>query len=247
MTQTQIPVLEGVSATISSWLSQFVDAAREAYGDGLVSVVLYGSGAEGKLSPTSDVNLLLVLRSFSEESADRMRATFLAAEAAIRLQVMFLLEKELPEATEFFAQKFADILRRHRVLFGSDPFASVKIARDAQVFRLKQILLNLALRLRQTYVARGEQTERIPRILADAVGPLRAASATLLQLEGQSRPDATKALETIAASAGPASDGIVPTLLAARNGQAIGPEAQKALFQTIELITRMSERAAKLS
>ena len=149
MTQTQIPVLEGVSATISSWLSQFVDAARQAYGDGLVSVVLYGSGAEGKLSPTSDVNLLLVLRSFSEESADRLRASFLAAEAAIRLRVMFLLEQELPAATEFFAQKFSDILRRHKVLSGADLLASINIARKAQIFRLKQVLLNLTLRLFQ--------------------------------------------------------------------------------------------------
>ena len=42
-------------------LEEFIAVARQICGDALRSVVLYGSGAEGKLRATSDVNLVLVL------------------------------------------------------------------------------------------------------------------------------------------------------------------------------------------
>ena len=55
---------------VSSALSTFVSAAKKSFGDNLISVVLYGSGAEGKLRPTSDVNLILLLATFNRDQAD---------------------------------------------------------------------------------------------------------------------------------------------------------------------------------
>ena len=151
--------LEGVPANVATVLSTFISAINVAYSTDLVSVVLYGSAAEDKLTSTSDVNLLVVLRSFSRDQTDRIRDTFLAAQAAINLQAMFLLEDEISSASELFAQKFADILRRHRVILGQDPFSGIKIDRNDKIFRLKQVLLNLALRLRAGYVARSQRPE----------------------------------------------------------------------------------------
>src|SRR5437016_10147512 len=94
--------LEGVPTNVATVLSTFITAANAAYADDLRSVVLYGSAAEGKLSSTSDVNLLLVLRSFSRDKTDRIRDFFLAAQAAINLQAMFLLEDEISPASELF-------------------------------------------------------------------------------------------------------------------------------------------------
>src|SRR5260370_39224668 len=122
MPQTTSPVIEGLPASVATLLSQFVAAAKETYGTELVSVVLYGSGAEGKLAPTSDGNVLVVLQSFARDKGDRLQNTFLAAEAAIRLRAMFLLRAEIPAAVGIFTQKFADILPPHKVLFVSDHF-----------------------------------------------------------------------------------------------------------------------------
>jgi predicted nucleotidyltransferase len=87
--------LEGVPANVAIVLSTFITTAINAYSDDLSSVVLYGSAAEGKLTSTSDVNLLVILRSFSRDKTDRIRDSFLAAQAAINLQAMFLLEDEV--------------------------------------------------------------------------------------------------------------------------------------------------------
>ena len=41
-------------ANVNSVLTEFIASTREAFGSDLRSVVLYGSGAEGRLRPTSD-------------------------------------------------------------------------------------------------------------------------------------------------------------------------------------------------
>ena len=66
-------------------LHSVVEAARSAFGTALRSVILYGSGAEGRLRATSDVNLILVLSAFERSQADQIREPLRVAEAAIRL------------------------------------------------------------------------------------------------------------------------------------------------------------------
>lgn len=239
--------LQGLPANVVTLLSEFLKASQTACSSDLVSVVLYGSGAEGKMGPGSDVNLLLVLKSFTSEAAVKIRDPFLAAEAAIRLRVMFVREDELGQVAELFGQKFSDIRRRHRILFGKDVIAGLTIPRPAAIFRLKQILMNLTLRLRESCVARNGRPEQVARVLAETLGPLRAASATLLELEGAKAQDATAALQAMAASFGPAGVAAVEQLLAAHARRDLPADSQDALFQIAELTGWLSERAGRLS
>jgi len=126
--------LQDLPGAVVSVLTSFVASTVEIFGENLKSVVLYGSGAEGRLRPASDVNLILVLSSFDASQADRIREPFAAAQALIQLTAMFLLELEVPQAMLSFGQKFSDILRRHRVLYGIDPFAGAHVPRAARFF-----------------------------------------------------------------------------------------------------------------
>jgi predicted nucleotidyltransferase len=238
--------LDGLPANVATVLSDFAGKARDVLADDLVSVVLFGSAAEGRLKATSDVNLILVLRTFDPEKLGQLGDLLLAADAAIQLRVMFLLENEIPAAVECFAQKFADILRRHRVIFGKEVFAATQVPRAPEIFRLRQILLNLTLRLREAYVSRGQYAEQVVRVLTEALGPLRAAAATLLELEGAPNSDSDAALKAVAASFGAEGEAAAAGLFAAHEGRAIA-EPQRALVRTIDLVTRIAARTAQLS
>jgi predicted nucleotidyltransferase len=128
-------------------LADLVAAARDALGDTLDSMVLFGSAAEGRLRPVSDVNVIIVLHRFDPQRLDALSEPVRVAQAAIRLAPMILLRDEIPHVAAAFAVKAADIVRRHRVLHGSDPFADLPISRDRLVARLLQVLLNLRLRM----------------------------------------------------------------------------------------------------
>ena len=229
-------------------LNAFVEAAKNAFGSDLVSVVLFGSAAEARLRATSDVNVLLVLKRFEQARADDVREPLRVAHAAVQLNAMFLLETEIAAANEAFAVKFADIQARHRVLFGADPFANLGTPRDALVRRLGQVLLNLQLRLRERYVMVSLREEQLARVIADAASPLRASAASLLQLEGRTAATPKAALEEVVAGLGdPQLSAVLAEISAAREEASLEPGRAPAVLMTlIDLTQRLRERVERL-
>ena len=229
-------------------LEGIVEAARRAFGDDLRAIVLYGSAAEGRLRATSDVNLMFVLRRFDEEKANHFREPFRFASAAVDVNAMFVLEKELDLATREFAQKFADMQRRHVMLYGDDPLTNVSISREALVRRLQQTLLNLTMRMRELYLARSLREEQCALTIAEATGPLRASAASILELEGRGTLAPKEALYTFVHDLGP-SDFIdlLPHLSEARERRVLPPgQAADLLFTTAELASALHDRAMAL-
>jgi predicted nucleotidyltransferase len=229
-------------------LDEFTAAAESAFGADLRAVVLYGSAVENQLRATSDVNVLLVLTEFSAAKADRLRESLRTAQAAIRLTPMFLLEREIVSAAAAFSVKFADIRRRHRVLYGTDPFAELPIPREAQLNRLRQVLLNLVLRLREAYMIRSLREEQAALAVADAAGPLRSCGALMLELEGRAVGSGDDALRIVAASLDvPEWGDVLEDLAKVRECRALPPgAAPQSLLQTIALAERMLARVQTL-
>lgn len=235
-------------AQVKQVLDDFLQAARESFGKDLLSVVLYGSAAEGKLRATSDVNLVLVLSSFELGKADPLRAPFRVAQAAIQLRPMFLLREEIPAAARSFASKFADILRRRVILHGYDPFASISIPREIEIIELKQQLLNQILRLRASYISRSLREEQLNYVIAHAIGPLRSSAAALLELQGRSAPSSHNALELIGGELGLTNwPQTLASLSATQESLLAAPgEASRLFFEVLNLACRLHSRAEAL-
>ncbi len=234
---------------VAKALEGFTASAKETLGADLVSIVLFGSAAEGKLRATSDVNLILVLRKFDAASIDALREPMRLAHAAIRLSAMFILDTEIDAAGEAFAVKFSDIRERHKVVFGSDPFAGLSPSRASMLVRLRQILLNFTLRMRERYVLVSLREEQLAPLVADAAGPLRSAAALILSLEGRPAATSKAALETLAAEIGPAGSGaLLAHLSTARESGSLPPGvARPAVLELIDLAQAMRARAGRLA
>ena len=227
-------------------LQLFVTAAQTAFGADLAAVVLFGSAADGQLRATSDVNLLLLLKRFDPASADVLRAPLRMANAAIDLQVMFLLERELADAADAFAVKFADIIARHRVLLGQDPFASLHANRDAVLRRLRQVLLNQQLRMRERYLLVSLNEEQLAGAIADAAGPLRSAAASLAQLEGRPPLPGKQALEAFVDTLNdPALRAALQAMSAARETAHLAPGLALPAFTGLMAITEQLRNHAE--
>jgi predicted nucleotidyltransferase len=239
----------GLSDAVRRALDDFLDAAKRALGDDLAAAVLYGSGADGTMRASSDVNLILVLSSFDRSRLDSLREPLRFAAAAIRLKVMFLLETEVVTAVQAFAVKFADVLRRRRVLFGHDPFEAIVIPRAAMILRLRQVLLNLAIRLRESYMLRSLREEQLVQVIADSAGPLRTAAATVLEIEGKSGVAPKQALARVAAEVGVADHkAILARLSRAREERRLAPgEAPEEIVGLIALASALRRRAERLT
>lgn len=229
-------------------LQGLVDAARKSFQDDLRSVVLFGSGAEGRLRPVSDLNLVVVLRRFDRDRVDAFREPLRLAHVAGRASIMFLLEGELEAAAEAFAVKFDDIIRRHTVLHGEDPFAKLVVPRAVMKQHLSQVLMNLALRLRERYAITSLREEQLTAVIAETAGPLRAAAATLCRLEGRSISSPREALESVASTLpGGSWQGILEIIpLARQAGSLPAGRAPDVVFQMIGLCEAMRTRTETL-
>lgn len=234
--------------SVQGVLSEFVKQASAAFGTDLRAVVLFGSAVEARLRATSDVNLVVVLRRFERAQAEQLQRPLRVAQAAVRLTPMFLLESEVPAAAEAFAVKFDDILHRRALLFGTDPFEQLLIPRAARVARLKQVLLNLKLRLREQFVLRGLREEQLVLTIADAAAPLRSCAATLLELEGHAAGSPKDALHRFVESLPAASwTTLLARLSEARETRNLEPGVGAAtLFELIELATHLLQRTETL-
>jgi hypothetical protein len=244
-----LSTVDDLPANVSRVLTTVVEAAAAALGDTLRSVVLFGSAAENRLRATSDVNVLILITRFDAASIDRLHGTLEQGRAAVRLAVMWLTEEEFPSAGESFAVKFADIARRHRVLHGIDPFAGFRISRPAAITRVRQVLLNLVLRLRASYALERDREERLAVLIADAAGPLRATAAEILELQGRPAAGGREALDELArhwsASAAPM---VIEGISRARETRQLEPGTAPTLFlQVIDLASDLHRRAAALS
>ncbi|MEP6536458.1 MAG: hypothetical protein ABJF23_14120 [Bryobacteraceae bacterium] len=241
--------MEGLGENVELVLNGFLESAQGAFGEDLISAILYGSAAEGRMRAASDVNLMLVLRLFSGAAAAKIRQPLNLAETAVRLQVMFLLEDEVAPASEAFAQKFTDVIHRRRVLFGPDPFQGLEISRGAKIYRLKQVLLNLAIRLREEYISRGVSEASLAVVIAEASGPLRTSAASLLELEGAGFRPPKESLETLLAGLDPPlSPPLATSISEARELRPLpAGTAAGTLLELIDLASRMRIRAGLLT
>lgn len=229
--------------SVATALNLFLDAARAAFAGNLRSAVLFGSAAEGKLRQTSDVNLLLILRTIEQAQLDAIREPLRIARAAIKLEPMFILDSELADAAEAFANKFDDIRHRHILLHGEDLILGLSIRPEALRRRVRQVLLNQTLRLRDIYAERSLREEQASAAIAEAAGPLRTAAAAILELEGRAAANPKAALETLANEGD--FGGVLTKLSEAREQKLLAPgEAAAALFDVVRLARWLYERAA---
>ena len=249
MSPDPIAALE-VSENVRRVLTDVLRKAREVFNADLLSVVLYGSAAAGQMRPTSDVNLLLVLKRLDFSAGERLNDTLRVADAAVGLKAMFLLEDEVRDAATAFALKFSDITDRHVVLYGPDPFATLTVPGGAKIFRLKQVLLNLVLRMREAFIRSAGEEKRRAGLIAEFAGPLRSAAAVLLELENAGpAANPKEALERVASEIEPATfREALATLTAARSQHELPTGVAGTTMQRlIELGTKMHERASRLN
>lgn len=247
MTTPHVPS-EGLPPQAEEVLKLLIASAETCFGADLVSIILFGSGAEGKLRPTSDLNLLVVLEKFDREKVDAFREPWRLACVAGNTKAMFLLRSELNDAVEAFAVKFDDIGRRRRVLYGEDVLVQVTASRNAKIQRLRQVLLNFTLRLRERYASVSLREEQLAEIVANAAGPLRSSAATLLELEGKPALTPREALTSFVSSLPPMPGNALDAITAARTNASLPPGAAgPAVFELIQIAEAMKQRANLLT
>lgn len=151
-------------------LTQLVTSLKEAHGDNLVSVVLYGSVVVGNHSPDrSHPNLLVVLQRITPEDLRRTRRAVDHWHRQGRPLPLYFTREEMWNARDVFPIEFLDMSAAHRVLYGEDPFVGLDVPTHNLQHQLEFELRGKLIRLRELYIPVSDAADRLLALMADSI------------------------------------------------------------------------------
>jgi len=179
-------------------LTQLVEKLQKAYGDRLISVVLYGSAACGDHQPKfSDINVLCVFANTAPRELADGEEIVRWWRDRVNSALMFITEREVSESADYFAVEFIDMQRSHRLLYGKDVLSSLVIDRQFHRSQVERDLRAKLLRLRQKAAGVVSHPDLLRRLLLDSVSTFCVLFRHALALCGVDAPP--KKRETLAA------------------------------------------------
>jgi len=166
-------------------LKELVERLNKAYGDRLVSVVLYGSAAVGDHHGRfSDINILCVLSQVTPHELGESAGIFhWWREQGNPSPLLFSLE-ELRNSTDCFPIEFHDIRERHRILSGQDVVKDLDIDRSFYRAEVEHELRAKLLRLRQKAAGVIPEKDLLLELLADSLSTFSVLFRHALLLHG---------------------------------------------------------------
>ncbi len=157
--------------------------ARELFGADLVSLILYGSAAGQDFVPDqSDVNIAIVLNRVDTTQLRKLHGR-LRDWRVLRIAVPLLIDREfLRRACDVFPMELFDIQGQHRILFGEDVIAPLRIEARYLRYQAEHEARSKLLRLRAIYAEVGDDLPRLRALLCDSVKTFALLMRNLLHL-----------------------------------------------------------------
>ena len=111
--------------------ADITDDFKSVFGEGLVSIILYGSAASGDYIPgASDVNFAVVV---SDDGIDTLDRAFGVVSKWKKRKVatpLFLTESYIHTSVDVFPIEYLNLKNNHQVVYGKDVFADLTFHRE---------------------------------------------------------------------------------------------------------------------
>jgi predicted nucleotidyltransferase len=214
-------------------LEELVRQLQLAYGAGLRSVVLFGSAVAGEHNPKkSDYNILVIVDSLP---LDKLRAVAAVSKAWAEdgnPPPMTFTSSEWRSSADIFPMEYADILERHRVLFGTPPFEGIKVTPSDLRLQVEQQTMGKLLQLRQATMGAGGDSRLQLEVLEKSLSTLMVIFRGVSRLHGQvPSQDYEELTRQLAQRAGFAPEPFVKVIRHVRGTEKIARESAAGILE----------------
>jgi predicted nucleotidyltransferase len=177
-------------------LKEFVGKLLASSGDTLISVVLYGSAAEGEFHPGySDLNVLCVVRETSFASLNRMTPVVEWWHKKNHRPPLVLSAEELKTTADVFSIEFLDMKQRYRVLHGDDLLQDLQVPMHLHRSQVEYELREKLLLLRQHVLLAGTNEKTLWEVMLNSVSSFTTLFRhVLIELGEQGRKHSREAV-----------------------------------------------------
>jgi len=182
-------------------IDEFVSRMKQAAGQNLQSIVLYGSAATGEFQADfSNLNLLCILR---ETSFSKLSAIAPVVEWWHRQKnpaPLIMTQEELEHSTDVFSIEFLDMQHHHRVLFGDELLRPLQIPMHQHRAQLEYELREKLILLRQRLLEAGDNDRALWQLLLGSVSTFGTLFRHALLALGDAAPHSKReAIQLLAA------------------------------------------------
>jgi len=215
-------------------LEELVRQLQLAYGAGLRSVVLFGSAVAGEHNPKkSDYNILVIVDSLP---LDKLRAVAAVSKAWAEdgnPPPMTFTSNEWRSSADIFPMEYADILERHRVLFGTPPFEGIRVTPSDLRLQVEQQTMGKLLQLRQATMGAGGDSRLQLEVLEKSLSTLMVIFRGVSRLHGQvPSQDYEELTRQLAQRAGFAPEPFVKVIRHVRGTEKIPRESAAGILES---------------
>jgi len=170
--------------------ADFTADFQKLFGDHLLSICLYGSGARGDYDPgKSDLNFLIVL---SEEGIDDLKKVHSVMHGwrKRRVAVPLIMTKAfILSSLDSYPIEFLNMKRHYVPVFGEDVLRELTFNPSSLRLQAERELKGKILLLRARYLATEGKAERIRDLIRESITAFVSIFNALLYLKGMNVPE----------------------------------------------------------
>ena len=213
-------------------LDNLVSQLNAAYGPTLQSVMLYGSAVAGEhIAKKSDYNVLVILDAVPLDRLAAVGAVLRSWAEAGNPAPMTFTASEWKSSSDVFPMEYADILERHRVLYGYDATEGISVSRSDLRLQVEQQALGKLLHLRRGAMAAGDDAKEQIALIEASLSAMMVVFRAVVRLAGEIPPQDYAELSTdVARRAGFDPEPFIRAVKHVRGSQKIARDAASAIL-----------------
>lgn len=174
-----------VSQKFKNILNDFIKSLKDTYGDGLISVILYGSAASGEFTyKHSNINLLVILNDMRLDNLNKI-SKLINKHRFSALSPLFFTEDYIMSSTDVFPIEFLDMKENYMVLFGKDVLKDLQIDARNLRFQCEQELKGKLINIKSVYL-RNKNKYALRNLMFKFFTSIMHILRNLLRLKGKS-------------------------------------------------------------
>jgi predicted nucleotidyltransferase len=181
--------MSSITEKIEQTIKQFSEDIQKAFGNEVISIILYGSAVSEEFIPKkSDLNFLVVLTAKGIDQIDRVHKLFHKWTKKRIALPLFLTREYIQASTDSYPIEFFNMQCCYKLIHGEDVLKDLSLKKEDIRLQCERELKGKLLQLRQAFILTKGQPSALKALIGQSIVTFTSIFRALLFLRGKEIP-----------------------------------------------------------